>query len=234
MKNLISIIILLYVTGIHVAYPQGIKSILDNEVNPGEVLMEFDNRNREIIGNYYINENWRKGNIVLKSGSEIKNQLIRYDLEYDLLEVKLPENVKVVPLRKLNCFRIIDQAELNVFQNCDSYSFEDGTSLSGICQVIGEGYFGAIIKYMYDIKESTYVPALDMGKVEDEIIIKKYSFLTKGKTIYKFPGRKKDFFAFFMNPDVDIKSYMSRNHLNYKKEEDLTRILKYVNEEVEP
>ena len=216
------------------AYPQGIKSILDNEVNPGEVLMEFDNRNREIIGNYYINENWRKGNIVLKSGSEIKNQLIRYDLEYDLLEVKLPENVKVVPLRKLNCFRIIDQAELNVFQNCDSYSFEDGTSLSGICQVIGEGYFGAIIKYMYDIKESTYVPALDMGKVEDEIIIKKYSFLTKGKTIYKFPGRKKDFFAFFMNPDVDIKSYMSRNHLNYKKEEDLTRILKYVNEEVEP
>lgn len=221
-------------TGIHLSFGQGLKSVLDNEVNPGEVLMEFDNRDKEIIGNYYIEENWKKGNIILKSGTEIKNQLIRYDLEYDLLEVKLSENLKVVPLRKLNYYRIIDQQNSNNYRNCDVYSFQDGTSLSGICQVIEDGYYGAIIKYSYSIKEATYVPALDMGKEDDEIIIKKYPFLTKNKIIYKIPNGKKDFCAFFINPEVDIKSYMSKNRLNHKNQEDLARILAYINNKNRP
>jgi hypothetical protein len=220
--------------GIHLSLAQGVKSILDKEVNPGEVLMEFDDRDKEIIGNYYIHENWQKGNIVLKSGTEIKNQLIRFDLEYDLLEVKLSDNLKVVPLRKLNYYRIIDQAASNIFQNCDVYSFNDGTSLSGICQVLEDEYYGAIIKYTYNIREATYVPALDMGKKDDEVIIKEYPFLTKDKIIYKIPGRKKDFYAFFINPDVDIKSYMREQGLNYKNKDDLIKILQYVNEKIKP
>jgi hypothetical protein len=213
---------------------QGVKSLLDRDVNPGEILMEFDNRNREIIGNYYIDEDWNKGNIELKSGIIIKNQLIRYDLEYDLLEVKLPDELKVIPLHKMNYFWIIDWIDSNLFLNCDSYSFEDGTPLSGICRVIEKSTYGAIIKYSYDIKDATYVPALDMGTKDDEILIKKHIFLTKNEMIYKLPGNRKDFYSFFMNPNTDIKSFMKQNKLNHKDPEDLSRILKYINQYYRP
>jgi len=234
MNRIILYYLLLQLAGISQISAQGIKSVLDNEVNPGEVLMEFDNRDREIVGNYYIDQNWKKGNIVLKSGTEIKNQLIRFDLEYDLLEVKLPGNLKVVPLRKLDYFRIIDVPRNNEFQNCDRFSFEDGTVLSGICQVLVDGYYGAIIKYAYDIKEATYVPALDMGKETDEILIRKYPFIVQDGTVYRIPGRKKNFYELFGNPEVDVKSFIRTNHLNYKREDDLISILQYANKQLDP
>jgi len=208
MYNIIICFLLAFLAGIPQLSAQGIKSVLDNEVNPGEVLMEFDNRDREITGTYYIDESWEKGNIVLKSGTEIKNQLIRYDLEYDLLEVKLPDHLKVVPLRKLDYFRLIDTSLKNVFQNCDRFSFEDGTLLSGICRMMVEGYYGAIIKYTYDIREATYVPVLDMGKQSDEILIRKSTYLVEEHTVYNMPGRKKNFYELFNNADVDLKSFM--------------------------
>jgi hypothetical protein len=214
---------------IRVGLTQGLKSIVDIETNPGEVLVEFDNRNIEIVGNYYIDDTWRKSNVRLKSGTEIKNLLVRFDLEYDLLEIKLSDNVKVVPLRKLDHYRIIDSEVDNVFRNCDVYTFEDGTNLTGICRVIGEGFYGGIIKYSYAIKESTYVPALDMGDQREKILIRENLFLTKNNVLFKLPSRKRDFYAFFINPDFDVKTYMIQNHLNYKDPSDLAVVLYQVN-----
>jgi len=230
MVRLVFVTIFSVLAGMNHADSQGMKSILDNEVNPGETLMEFDNRSKEIIGNYYIDDNWKKCNIELKSGILIKNQLVRYDLEYDLLEVKLADELKVIPLRKIKYYRIIDQGDSNLFQNCDSYSFEDGTPLSGICRVIAGGPCGAIVKYTYVVKEATYVPALDMGTQDEKIIHKEHIFLTKQGTIYKLPGKKKAFYSFFINPNSDIKSYMKQHHLKYKDPDDLAEILTFVNQ----
>ncbi|MBR9997792.1 MAG: hypothetical protein KFF73_02420 [Cyclobacteriaceae bacterium] len=207
---------------------------MDLETNPGEVLVEFDNRNSEITGNFYVDDSWKKSNIRLKSGTEIKNMLVRYDLEYDMLEVKLSGNTKVVPLRKLDHYRVIEQNETIVFRNCDVYAFEDGTELAGICRVIDEGYYGGIIKYTYHIKDATYVPALDMGDQNDKIIIKQNLFLTKDNILYRIPSRKREFYSFFINPGLDIKSYMVKNHLNHKEPEDLEKILKFINKKGHP
>jgi hypothetical protein len=213
---------------------QGIKSILDHEVNPGVILMEFDNRSKEIIGNYYIDEQWKKADIELKSGILLEDQWIRYDMEYDMLEVKLPETIKVVPLLKLSNYRITETEDSNYYMNCEVYSFEDGTPLSGICGLIETGSYGAIVKYSFEIKEATYVPALDMGTKDDEILIKKYIFLTKNEVIYKLPGSKKEFYSFFINPNADIKTFMKQHKLNHKDPEDLSRILKYINQYYQP
>lgn len=234
MKIRLFIIITLVTLGTRAAFTQGIKSIVDVETNPGEVLVEFDNRNRDIVGSYYIDDTWRKCNVGLKSGTVIKNLLVRYDLEYDMLEVKLSDNLKVVPLRKLDYYRIIDQVSDNVFRNCDNYLFEDGTALSGICRVITDGYYGSIVKYTYNIKEPTYVPALDMGDQREKILVRENLFLTKDNVLFKLPVRKKDFYAFFLNPGMDVKSYMKKNNLNHKDPADLEKILNQVNHSKQP
>ncbi len=149
-------------------------------------------------------------------------------MEYDMLEVKITDQVKVVPLRMLNRYRIIDQKSDDEYANCDRYFFEDGTALSGICKILVNGYYGAIISYDYDIKESGYIPALDMGKREDEIIIIKHLFITKDTHIFRVPKKRKAFYDFFINPSVDIRSYAKDNKINYRKEPDLIRILHYL------
>jgi hypothetical protein len=234
MKIRLILVFFLFLFGMQIALAQGVKSIVDVETNPGEVLVEFDNRNREIVGSFYIDDTWKKSNVGLKSGTVIKNLLVRYDLEYDLLEVKLSDNLKVVPLRKLDYYRIIDQSSGNVFRNCDVYFFEDGTALSGICRVITEGYYGGIVKYTYNIKEPTYVPALDMGDQREKILVRENLFLTKDNVLFELPSRKRDFYSFFINPDIDIKSYMKKNHLHHKDPADLERILNRVNEAFQP
>lgn len=220
---------LILFTGTLSVVAQGMKSIVDVQTNPGEVLVEFDNRSREIVGNFYIEDAWRKGNVYLKSGTEIKNLLVRYDLEYDLLEVKLPDQLKVVPLRKIDFYKIIDRDSANIYRNCDAYSFEDGTPLTGICRVIAEGLYGGIVKYSYQVREPTYVPALDMGDQREKVSIKQNLFLTRDNVLYELPARKKEFYDFFINPGFDIRLYMKENRLNRKDLNDLEKILREIN-----
>ncbi len=215
---------------VHVSFSQGIKSILDEDINPGKLLVEFDNRTINVEGTYYLDEEWNEGNILLKSGILIENQMIRYDLEYDMLEIKIPDQVKIIPLRKLKSYVIFSQTDNNLlYVNCDRYSFEDGTPLSGICQVLDTGYYGGIIKFTYLVKEADYIPALDMGSKSDEILLKSHLFLTIDKTIYKIPHKKKDFYNFYINPQVDIRSFMTKNKLNHRKPEDLIKVLHFIN-----
>jgi len=213
---------------------QGIKSILDNDINPGKVLVEFDNRTIDVKGTYYLDEDWSNGDILLKSGILIKNQVIRYDLEYDMLEIKIPDQIKIIPLRKLESYILFEEPDANLlFVNCERYSFEDGTPLSGICQVLDTGYYGGIIKFTCNLKEADYIPALDMGSKSHEIVLTSHIFLTKDKTIFKIPVKKKNFYNFYINPKVDIKLYMKKNKLNHRKPEDLAKVLHFINQPAE-
>lgn len=214
-------------------YAQGIKSVLDNEVNPGEVLIEFDSRTTGLKGDFYIDDTWQKGDIYLKSEQNIRNQWIRYDLQNDLLEIKFRDEIKVIPLNRLDHFNLLEPGLSKRYMNCDRFSFEDGTRLSGICQVLVNGFFGAMVKYDYEIKKADYVPALDMGSRHDEVLIKKYPFLLKEGYVYRMPRRKKEFYDFVINPYADVRAYMKENNLNFRREPDLVRIIEYLNQSVQ-
>ena len=233
MKKVLFLFLSLFAS-VHMVSSQGIKSILDHDINPGKLLVEFDNRTIDVKGTYYLDEDWRNGDILLKSGILIQNQMIRYDLEYDMLEVKIPDQVKIIPLRKLESYVTFGTPDNNLlFVNCERYSFEDGTPLSGICQVLDTGYYGGIMKFTYNLKEADYIPALDMGSKSHEIVLKSHIFLSKNKTIYKIPVKKKNFYNFYINPQVDIKLFMKKNKLNHRKPEDLVKVLHFINEQVE-
>ena len=211
-------------------FSQGISSILDKSTNPGEVLMEFDNRSVNTKGSYYLLKDWQIGNILFDSGVFVGNQWINFDLEFDLLEVRFEEQIKVIPLRSIHNF-VVKQSD-NIersFKPCNNFLLENSVPLVGICEVVDSNYFGLIIKYTADIKKATYVPALDMGKKEDEIIVSKKYFLTIGNNAFAIPGRKQllvDLYAPFQD---DLTWFMNENKLNFKKKHDLLQLLRYLN-----
>jgi mannose-6-phosphate isomerase-like protein (cupin superfamily) len=54
-------------------------------------------------------------------------------------------------------------------------------------------------------------------------------FVLDGKGLVEVPSKKKDFYAVFGSNGNTIKDYMKKNKLNYKKEEDLKKVILYLN-----
>ena len=225
-----SILIILASLCCHNLYCQGISSILDKSTNPGEVLVEFDNRWADIKGSYYLLKDWQIGDMVLNSGISVRDQWINYDFEYDNLEVKLENHIKVIPLWSIDNFIVkphVDDTRL--FQPCYDYLLENSIPLAGVCEVLDSNYFGLIIKYTSDIKEATYVPALDMGKKEDEIIVKKKYYLTFGNSAIEIPKKEKCFYDLYAPYKDSLNYFVKEKKLNFKNKEDLKMILNYLN-----
>jgi hypothetical protein len=210
---------------------QGISTIVDNSTNPGEVLMEFDTRSPAIKGSYYLFSDWQKGDFMLNSGASIKDQWLNYDVEYDLIEVKLDKEVKIVPLSMLKEFNTTNNKQENqFFLPCDNYFYDERVPMVGICEVLDSNYYGLISKFETDIKESTYIPTLDMGKKEDELIVIKKLYLTKGNYATEIPKKKQNFIQLYPHT-TDLNSFLKEQKLNHKNKDDLLIILDFLNEE---
>ena len=215
----------------HQVTGQGISSILDNSTNPGEVLMEFDNRSPQIKGIFYLFDEWQKGQFTLNSGASISEQWLNYDVEYDLLEVKLDNEVKIVPLLMLKGFSTSDPGqEQTYYLPCDNYYYEQKVPLTGLCEVVESDYYGLIMRFITDIKESTYIPALDIGNKEDELIIREKLYLTIGDMAIEIPQKKQSFIHLYPDRSMDLTSFIKEHKLNHRNVSDLLIILNFLNE----
>ena len=83
---------------------------------------------------------------------------------------------------------------------------------------------------MTDVKESTYIPALDMGNRDDELIIKEKLYLTMGNKVIEIPQKKQTFIQLYPDHIIDLTSFIKEHRLNHRKENDLLKILNYLNE----
>lgn len=215
----------------HPAYSQGIVSLLDKSTNPGEVLMEFDSRTIEVKGTTFINENWYRGDVILKKGYVIKNQLVRYDMNTNVLEVKIPNQIKIIPLYDLKEYKVTEEENgEKTYLNCDKFMFSDNTHMAGICRMLIDDQYGLIDKFSYTFKEAYYVPQLDMGSKTDKIIIKATRYLIKNQIAYPVPHKKKSFIKLFGSISDQVAVYMKENRLNHRKDNQLMAIIKYVNQ----
>ncbi len=192
--------------------------------------MEFDTRSPEIKGSYYLFNDWQKGDFILNSGASIKDHWLNYDVEYDLIEVKLDTEVKVVPLTMLMEFYTTNsQKDKQFFRPCDNYFYDQNVPMVGICEVLDSNYYGLIAKFETDIRESTYIPALHMGEMDDEIVVIRKLFVTKGNQATGIPKKKQNFIQLYPHM-TDLNSFLKEHRLNHKNEEDLLIILNFLND----
>jgi len=206
-------------------------TLLDKSANPGEVFVEFDYRTYDVKGSYYLFEDWQKGDIELYTGTSISDQSINYNTENDMLEVMVESQVKVIPVQKIYRFTVKGKDEgKRFFIPGRYYILDEEVPLAGICEVVDSGYYGLLIRYSSDVKEATYVPELDMGKKEDEIIIIKKYYLSFGTNVCSIPKKKALFISLYEPHGEELESYMKEHKLNHRKVEELQVILSFLND----
>ena len=208
----------------------GKRDIIDRSVNPGGIIDEFPPAPPKTIGSTYINDEWSMGSLVLFTSAILVDYPMKYDLKNEQLEINHKGNVKVCPLEKIKTFSWIQ------YGSSDSLHFVNSRYLSKVKKnnpetILNRLYVGhnsSLYKeYYLDLKEATYVPALDMGKKDNKILVKKTYYALIDNSFYKLNSSLKKNKTVFVDNYNSMESYQKKYKLKFKNEKDLIELLKY-------
>lgn len=205
--------------------------ILDPYTNPSQVIDEIKLPPPTLEGTYYIEDQWKKGNVFFKSKFILKDFLLKYDLEHHLLEIKTHDDIKVATANQLKSFEWKNDKAVDYtrFENCTNFSYKDGTPEIGFFEIMVEDSIRLLAKPAFEIVKSNYVPTLAMGRKNDKVVKKETFFIESDNIIYPVSSSKNKNYLLFKSKSKDIENFVKENNLSFKNGDDLIKIVKYYN-----
>ncbi|MEP5612972.1 MAG: hypothetical protein ABJP45_12025 [Cyclobacteriaceae bacterium] len=196
----------------------------------GLATIQQKNSKSEMEGTFYLDDEWREGDVLLTNELLIEDYPLKFDLQYNMLEFKFGDDIKVCPAHRIAKFswRGAD-TQLRQFVNCKDFEFNDDVRLTGFFEVLydQEGSAKLLAKTNYDIAEPTYNVALDVGEKNSRIVKSDEYYLVVEKVAVPFTKSKAGNLALFQENEGNLKKYLKSNKLKFSKKEDLIQIVKY-------
>lgn len=197
---------------------------------PHGTITEFKLADPEITGSEYLVEAWNMADVTLKNGIELKEKLIKYDLENHLIEIKVDEKVKVIDESKVKKFKWLntENAEREEFLNGSSFTL-NGSILLGFFKLEFDGAQRLLSYTNLRLQKANYVPALNSGEKNDKLVKETTLYIEKDKTLYKVPKSRKKFMelkVFEKNRDEVLK-HIKSNNLSIRQKGDLIEVVKF-------
>jgi hypothetical protein len=196
---------------------------------PGGIVQEFGLTEPNTVGNTYLYDDWLMGDIVLSDDKSIKNLPLRYDLYNNGVEIKTIDQIKFIPgirVKKIDLYLVTGEVVrlmsplpiIRVNPNVESTFLEVQTI--GVWSLYKQTYL-AIIK-------GNYNAALDLGERDNKIIKKSKYIIIKEDKVVLVEMNKKKFSKNFEN-QKEVFSFLKDRRLNLKYEEDLHKLLAFLN-----
>ncbi len=190
-------------------------------------VQTFDNRYEGVKGTPYVFEQFRQGEVFLKS----KKKVVIKDLNYNCMEneiVYLDPATKVTRLMnrfKVDLFMLHDGTEMITFVPLKLE--EDAETI--FAQVLYNK--GSMVYKVYEKEwvKANYEGGYSADRKYDEFV-DKYSlyFMKKGENVlYKAKKAKKQMLAAFPGLENQISSFIKSNRLDLKNEESLVKLLEF-------
>jgi len=204
----------------------------DGGLAVGELLIGIPVPAGEVIGNYYLNENWKKTTLMLMNTDKLaEGYMCRYNIQSNQIEVKNSTGVSAISGSKIKSFVWID-ADTDVptyFVNAQDYSIE-GVKQSGFLTVLVDGQLPFFKKTTIVIRQPDYKPELHMGSRDTQILKKDIYYYSKGSELIEVKGRnKKKFLEIFEDFSVEIDKFIQSNSLDISNEINRVMIFEYYN-----
>lgn len=188
----------------------------------GEMLFGIPLPEGKVIGDTYLDTNWKTGSIMLYDKEKmIERYPIRYDIYTNELDIKTGQQVKVIAGNKIKSFSWIDSsyAEPVYFINARDFKNEAGTQLSGFFQVLVDGPLPLLCKTDIVIRKADYNVQMNVGSKDDKILKKeKYYYLKDGKA-REVPAGKKKMLALFGEHAITIEKYIKDSRSSSRESE---------------
>lgn len=188
----------------------------------GEMLFGIPLPEGKVIGDTYLDTNWKTGSIMLYDKDKlIERYPIRYDIYTNELDIKTGQQVKVIAGNKIKSFSWIDSSysEPVYFINARDFKNEAGTQLSGFFQVLVDGPLPLLCKTDIVVRKADYNVQMNVGSKDDKILKKEKYYYLKDGTAVEVPAGKKKMLALFGEHAIAIEKYIKDNRSSSKEDE---------------
>lgn len=236
MKNL-SLTLIIILLSISMSWAQRSRdyALVVGDNYSGEALNVFDLRNkRGTVGSYYWDEEWTDGSIKLVNGKTITEMPLKYDLQSNGLEIKVKNDIKVLPGELVEEFVLtrnnsIEEEIFHRFIRLDLYFDVDVIDIS-FYELLQYGKkVSLLLKTDTELLEPNYVMALDAGSVKSKIIKKEKVMIFDGAILNQLPKGKNRMLKVLQKYKPGIQAFSDENKLNPKRIDDLKKLIVFVN-----
>ncbi len=182
-----------------------------------------------IEGNYYMQDSWQVGDVMLTDGETLQQTPLKYDLEHNIMEIYTKRGVKIIYSDKINQFSWVNRSGLTQrYVNTDRFESEEKMQ-SGFFEIITEGKYTLVSKNNIEYVEPNYSEIHDAGNKNGRYVHSEGYYYIISLFSHKLPKGKKSFLKIFGTEASEIASYMKENKFGHKDRYHLRKIFEFYN-----
>lgn len=188
----------------------------------------------DVIGDVYLDSKWNMGSVMVSDkNSLIEGYPMKYDLKSQNIEIKTSGGVRVLDIKNVGHMVWLDSItrQPRYFVNGSKYK-DDGVPIVGLMEVLLDGEKALFKKTKLNIKQPTYVAAMDVGSRDTEIYKKAAYYYNNGVDVVEIKSKKK-FIDSLGDIGEEVEKYMKDNKLDVKTEDDLVKIFQFYNSKIQ-
>lgn len=202
-----------------------------NGVGLNEITKGIPVRKGETLGSYYYNEQWSKGTLHLFKGKKVyPNLLLRFNESTHTIEIKQENKITTINSYNILSFTIDAQANDKPVQFLNSSFFGSGEVVPlGFMEVLVEDSVKLLKYSKVIVKEATYNEKLGTGTLNDKLIRKSTYYIYMDHKLALLPKTLKKAKVLLGQEYDSTKENVQKNGWDWRKEEDLVRIVNHLN-----
>lgn len=184
----------------------------------------------EVEGTVFLHDEWVIGTIQIKKNTVVEDVPIRYNMDNQTLEIKYEGEVKICPLERLHSFAYLNfKGSQFKYYNTSEVNNIGFDIPKGICRIIVDDKI-RLLQYVYlETIKSNYNVALATGDPNHKLVKKETPYAIVNDKVYEVKGNFKGNQDIFGDKSSQVKSFIKKNKLKFKTDEDLTQIFEYYN-----
>ncbi len=189
--------------------------------NDGSYINEKD---ADVKGSPFLFDDWKKGNVLLKTKERIDSVLIKYNLYADMLQVKVDEQEYQFNIDVME-FLLPDPVSKETALFRSGFNPVAGMNEKSFYQVLYDGKTKLLVKYKKLItSELTSTPGVKAKVFEDQ---KLYFILTASGRMEKIRKKNKGILDLLDGKKEELKKMVETNKLKLADDEEIIKILEY-------
>lgn len=176
-----------------------------------------------IIGEDYLNDNFRKSSFLLYDKSELEGYLTKYSIGRNEFEVQTKLGIRILKGSLVNTFVAIDSNSQtsHIYVNARNFKNVQGEDGNGFFEILSESNILLLKKTEAIFKKSDYNATLNIGSRDHKYIKKEMFYYGKNNVYAPIPGKKKLASIFDdkvpeMQRFIDINSIKADNESHLK------------------
>jgi hypothetical protein len=181
-----------------------------------------------VQGQQFAYELWHDGKVVLESNDTLKGS-VKYDLQNDLLQVKVKNQMESLTARKVLFFEIFDTTVKRYRQFYSlPYSSTNTYRSPTFFELMNEGKITLLSRERleYRVVSSSYYY---YGTTTRLVMVNKYFLLKQNGAIEEFEDRKANWLTLMENKESQVRDFVRENRLDFNDKYELLRIIEYYN-----